>query len=180
MFPNCYASLGHYIFLSLIMLIFFFVIKVRLSAGLWHWKVQLSIQWDIQNQLLIALFFILMWLPRSNFPRCLDSLGHLALQPWFCKTCPARAQIEGCKKYHPAQAKNNNSPNLNCYAQSEYNILFRHDLLAESMAAHAKLHSYVCVGPNFPGLKLESSFSFSDDKLQRADSLIKNGNLWIP
>lgn len=41
------------------------------------------------------------------------------------------------------------------------------------MAASAKLHSHVYMGPNFPGLKPESSFSFSKDKLQRADSLIK-------
>lgn len=33
MFPNCYASLGEHIFLSLIMSIFF-VIEVQLSAGL--------------------------------------------------------------------------------------------------------------------------------------------------
>lgn len=41
------------------------------------------------------------------------------------------------------------------------------------MAAHAKLHSPGYLGPNFPGLKLESSFSFSEDKLQGADNLIK-------
>jgi len=43
----------------------------------------------------------------------------------------------------------------------------------ESVAAHAKLHSGIYLGPDFPGLKPEWSFSCSEDKLRRAGNLIK-------
>lgn len=43
----------------------------------------------------------------------------------------------------------------------------------ENVAVYAKLHSHIYRGPHFPGLKPESSSSFSKQKLQRAENLIK-------